>query len=304
MPTTTVLGGLDLPWFDTRQIQDGNLILVVGKKGTGKTTALLDICYRKRAIPDGTVFSGTADSNDSFNGIAPESFIFNGWQPDIVRRIIARQKRINRARKRKGLPKKFTFIIVDDCAYDDSFCKDKQLREIFMNGRWLGIFFIFSMQWMLGIPPALRGQVDWVFVMAERIPKHRDRLFDSFCGHIGNRKAFDAVMNKVTDDFGCLVVKNTGSSNSIQDCFFWYKAKQRNWNENPKLKKWRMGSKAYWAKHYERYNKHWDSGSDGDDDDDDVVVGPNTGRKTSAGAAAMRTANRIRLLPPPPKRKK
>ena len=34
-----------------------------------------------------------------------------------------------------------------------------------MNGRWLKVFFIITMQFPLGIQPALRTNVDYVFIL-------------------------------------------------------------------------------------------------------------------------------------------
>ena len=45
------------------------------------------------------------------------------------------------------------FLILDDCLYDNGWKNDKQIREIFMNGRHWGIMFVLIMQYALGIPP-------------------------------------------------------------------------------------------------------------------------------------------------------
>ncbi len=252
----------DFKFFSPSWLSDGNIILFVGKRGTGKTTLLLDICYHKRRIPDGVVFSGTEESNDTFGAVVPETFVFQDWQPDLVKKVIARMRDTNRNRKRRGLPKKYSFIIVDDCAYDDSFCKDKTLRQIFMNGRHYGIFFVFTMQYSLAIHPALRNNIDWVFIMRENIPANRKRLFEAYCGQFGDLRTFNAVMDEVTDDYRCLVVRNTGTSNKVEDNIFWYRAQERNG------KKWKMGSEAYWREHYASFNPHWESDENDDDDDE------------------------------------
>ena len=41
------------------------------------------------------------------------------------------------------------FIILDDCLYDSSWSKDKNIRAMFMNGRHLKLFFIITTQYPL-----------------------------------------------------------------------------------------------------------------------------------------------------------
>ena len=45
------------------------------------------------------------------------------------------------------------FLILDDCLYDASWAKDKNIKTCFMNGRHWHILFIITMQYPLGIPP-------------------------------------------------------------------------------------------------------------------------------------------------------
>lgn len=264
-----------------KQMKDGSVVLVVGGRGSGKTTIMLDLCYHKRHIPDGIAFCGTQESNTAFDNVVPDSFIFEEWDPEEVQRVINRQKVANAERKAAGLPKKFTFIIFDDFGHESDVWKDKMLRQIFMNGRWAGIFFIFTLQYMMDLPSALRGNVDWVFVTGEKIPANRKRLYDYFCGGIGTRKEFDQVLNAATDGHYCFVAHTTARSTRPEDCFFYWKAKVRNTDENPRQRKWHMGSKAYWAEHFAQYDKEWATS------------------KTKRGAAVVgrRTKSFVQLLP-------
>lgn len=66
-------------------------------------------------------------------------------------------------------------------------------------------------------------------------------------------------MDSVTEDYRCLVIKKSALSNRVEDCVFWYKAEVRG--------KFVMGSKAYWQKHYDRYDQNWDDAVGSDDED-------------------------------------
>lgn len=257
--------------FNPKWFKPGSLGMIIGKKGTGKTTLLLDLCYQLRYCPEVTLFQKTLDTNPAFRDVIPDLFSYNCWRPDIVRIIIERQKKVNKKRERDGLPPKYHTIIIDDLACDDKFCRDKILGELFMNARWLKINVLFTMQYSLKITPDLRNNLDWVFILREIMPNNRKRLFDHFCGQFGDMKYFNKVLERMTNNRMCMVMNNTGLSNKLEDNFFFYRATMRNFNEVEGLKKWRMGSRKYWAFHYRFYNKHWDS-SEKDDASEEIVI--------------------------------
>lgn len=247
---------LDLDKFDPTKIEDGSIIVMIGKKGTGKSTLVKDIFWHKRYIPDGIAMLGTLDANDDFSGMIPDLFMFNGYHKDKLKDFIARQRKLNKERKERGLPKKYAFVLIDDCGYDADFTKDPLLRLIFMNGRHFGIFFIFTLQYCMEMKPAIRSQIDYVFILRENILSNQHRLHKEFCGIIEDFSLFRKILEKTTDQRKCLVVKNNCVSNKIQDVLFWYKAELR--------PKFRVGSNEYWHYHLMHYNpKH-------DDDDDNL----------------------------------
>ena len=72
--------------------------------------------------------------------------------------------------------------ILDDCLYDDRWTKDKAIKTIFMNGRHYKILFLVTMQYPLGIPPSLRCNIDYVFILRENIMNNRKRIYDNYAG--------------------------------------------------------------------------------------------------------------------------
>ena len=61
------------------------------------------------------------------------------------------------------------FLILDDCLYDNTWAKDKFMRSVFMNGRHFKLLFLLTMQYALGIPPNLRTNIDFVFILRENV---------------------------------------------------------------------------------------------------------------------------------------
>lgn len=125
----------NLKKFDPSTIGDGAVVLMVGGRGTGKSTVLDDFLWYKRYISDGIGMSGTEESNEGLSRRIPDSYIYNDFQPEVLKQAVDRARRINKMRTRLGLPKKYTFIVIDDCGCDSTFTRDPTVKRILMNGR-------------------------------------------------------------------------------------------------------------------------------------------------------------------------
>lgn len=249
---------IELKKFKPREMMGPeDISLFIGKRKTGKSTCMLDILYNYRRVPDGIGFCGSTGSVELFSGPVPETYIYEEWNDEIVKKMVKRSQRVNYDRKRQGLPKKYSFFFADDFAYDKSFCNNPQLKRLLMNGRNDGISPIaVALQYALNFKPEMRGQFDWIFIFREPNLPYRKRLYDHYCGLLPSFKVFCQIMDSLPKH-GCLVARNCGTSNEIEDNFFWYKAKLRDWRVNPEQPKWHMGGRAYWKYHFENYDPKW-----------------------------------------------
>jgi hypothetical protein len=155
---------------------------------------------------------------------------------------------MDRQRKLVGAGKKNcgAFLLLDDCMYDNKFMRDTCIRQCFMNGRHWKIFFMLTMQYCMDLPPALRANVDYVFILRENIIQNREKLYKSFFGIFPTFDMFNKVMDSCTENYECLVLDNTSKSNKIEDCVFWYKAKIHT--------NFKVGAPEYWAAHKKSFN--------------------------------------------------
>jgi hypothetical protein len=76
----------------------------------------------------------------------------------------------------------------------------------------------------MGLPPALRTNVDYIFVCKEPKKSNRKKLYEQYCGIFPDYEMFEKVLTETTNDYGCLVIDNTSTSEKIEDQVFWYKA--------------------------------------------------------------------------------
>ena len=227
--------------FDPSQISDDKVCVFVGKRNTGKSTLVTDILYHKRHLPVGVVMSATEEGNHHYSRYVPEIFIHGDYNKEAIENILDRQKIMVSKNKASA-----AFILLDDCMYDKKFMRDTCIRQCFMNGRHWKIFFMLTMQYCMDMTPALRSNVDYVFILRENILSNREKLWKSFCGIFPTLDIFNQVMDACTENYECLVVDNTSKSNKIENCVFWYKAKLH--------KNFKVGSKQIW----EYNNRHYD----------------------------------------------
>lgn len=92
------------------------------------------------------------------------------------------------------------------------------------NGRHYHITFILTMQYSLGITPAMRSNFDYVFLLGEDFITNRKKLFEHYAGMFPTFGVFQQVFAKVTHNYGCMVLNNRVKSCNIQEKIFWYRA--------------------------------------------------------------------------------
>lgn len=224
---------LELKKFDITQITDDKVVVMIGKRNTGKSFLIRDLLYHHTDLPIGTVISGTESANHFYGDMVPKVLIHDEYKAPIIDNAVKRQKmilkKINKENEsfrgmRKSQIDPRAFVILDDCLYDSSWTKDINVRSMFMNGRHLKLFFIISMQYPLGIPPNLRTNIDYIFILRENIVANRKRIYDNYAGMFPTFEIFCQVMNQCTENYECLVIDNTTKSNKLEDTVFWYKA--------------------------------------------------------------------------------
>ena len=241
---------LELKKFDIKSISfrpdenKGPVIVLIGRRDTGKSYLVRDLLYYHQDIPIGTVISGTEAGNGFYAEHVPKLFIHDEYNTAIIENILKRQKTVlKQVKKEIEVYKKSNidpraFVILDDCLYDGSWTKDKMMRLLFMNGRHWKIMLVITMQYPLGIPPNLRTNIDYVFILREPYIANRRRLYENYAGMFPTFESFCQVMDQCTENFECLVINNNAKSNKLQDQIFWYKADHH--------KAFKLGSKEFW----------------------------------------------------------
>jgi len=242
---TLQLKKFDMKWITFKPNENkGPVIVMIGRRDTGKSFLVRDLLFHHQDIPIGTVISGTEAGNGFYSAHVPKLFIHEEYNTVLVENVLRRQKAVlkqmtkEKEQFNRSTIDPRTFVILDDCLYDQSWTKDKMMRLMFMNGRHWKIMLIITMQYPLGIPPNLRTNIDYVFILREPYLTNRKRIWENYASMFPTLESFCSVMDQTTENYECLVINNNAKSNKLNDQIFWYKAENR--------PSFRLGSKEFW----------------------------------------------------------
>jgi hypothetical protein len=254
---------VQLKKFKIKDILPDATIMCLGRRRSGKSFLVRDIFYHHQDIPFGVVFSGTEEASPFFGDFVPDTFIHSEYSSDLVKSLLHRQKKKIRDAKNQGKSESGKckannmFIVLDDMLHDaQSWRKDESMQNIFFNGRHFNVFFILTMQYAQGIPPALRSNIDYVFIFGETSVANRRKIYEAYCGMIPTFDHFCNILDACTTNHECLVIKTSGNTSDLRDQVFWYKAEK---HEN-----FRVGHPKFWSYHKNQYNNNYEEQAEND----------------------------------------
>ena len=241
--------------FKMKYIKKDAAIAMIAKRGSGKSWVCRDIIRQQKHIPGGMIISPTDKMSSFYGEFFPELYIHYDFDPSLISGLLYRQEMmIEKAYDKKKLGKKIdpsTFLLMDDCmSKKASWVKDDTISEIFMNGRHYRLTYMLTMQYSLGISPELRSNFDYIFLLGEDFISNQKRIYEHYAGMFPTFDSFQMVFNKLTDNFGCMVIDNKVKSKKITDKIYWYKSK-----DIPN--DFKIGCRQFYEYHDDNYDPNW-----------------------------------------------
>lgn len=229
-------------------------IVIITKRGGGKTWLCRTLLNHFRSIPVGIIISHTEKTDPFFSKFFPDAFIYNEYKPSIFQKIIQRQHAIREKAKKKREEGKMIdtriILLMDDClSSNKDWGHDENLREILFDGRHLDITYILTMQQPMGILPELRTNFDYVFLLYSDICSEQKKFYDHYTGMFPSFNAFKEVYDKLTENFGSMVIKKRDAGRNITDKIFHFRA--------AKIDPPMMGCKQFIKFHERNYDEGW-----------------------------------------------
>jgi Poxvirus A32 protein len=252
-------GKLPINEFRLESMCENPSIVMIAKRGSGKSVVCKAILNHFSNIPVGMVIAPTDRMNCFYGNFFPNSYVHYNYRSDIIERLLYRQDRMIEKRKKKErrggkqLDSR-AFIVMDDClSKKGTWMKDQPILELLYNGRHYDIMYILTMQYPLGITPELRGNFDYIFLLAEDFVSNLKRIYDHYAGMFPDFNSFRQTFVQLTADFNCMVIVNRGARASFLEKIYWYKAE---FNPKGRLN---IGCEQFQKFHDDNYNPKWRS---------------------------------------------
>ena len=200
-------------------------VLIIGRRSTGKTFLAGEILKHHQDLPRGTIIAGLEEERQVYSNIVPTATIHKEYDPSIIEDIAKNQRQIYKGIKDWCAESDSlkTFVVLDNCFYDQTWYQEKHVRFLFTHGCNYKIMSILTMNHPLGIPPVLRSQIEYIFVLKESYLQNRRRIWEHYCSEFITFENFCKIMDQTTNNHDCLVINNHAKTNNIEDIFFWYR---------------------------------------------------------------------------------
>jgi len=231
-------------------------IVMIAKRGGGKSWVVKSILMHFNDIPCGIIISPTDKMNSFYNNFFPDTYIHYEYKTDIINKILEHQeimidKKQLRQQQGRDLDCR-SFIIMDDClSQRGTWLKDKPILDLLFNGRHYELMYILTMQAPLGIGPELRTNFDYIFLLQQEFISEQKKVYDHYAGMFPSFNAFRQVFTTLTSDYGCMVIDNRRKTKTSLERIFWYRAPDLS---NATCK---FGCRQFRQFHENNYNPNW-----------------------------------------------
>lgn len=236
-------------------------ILLVGKRFSGKSYTSVSIAA-KFDVPRWAAWCGTKDTEDFWAERFESNATVKG--PDekgksYLINVIRYQQRKGRLYKKilkQPFPRKFTVgLIFDDVTAKRQFRKGEILEDLFSNGRHYHAVIIISAQYLKQLPPAVRLNTDYMFMM-HNTKRTIKVLYEDYVEEPDEFGMFLDLIRSVTgqkdpqgnDLYNALVYDNVKKTQKLEEIFKIYRNEGEKYLDDIKLgdQGWREYNKAHY----------------------------------------------------------
>jgi hypothetical protein len=188
------------------------VIMMVGKRGSGKTFTIKDLMYNTNdeKNPIGIVVKYDWDGSGFYEEFIPKSLIHCGYNHELISGVLEKYSE----EKQYGI---IPLVILDGCINNDDILRkngknknEKNVIDYLLNETKV----IIAQQYCE--KKSFSKKIDYVFIFRELFMTNKQRLYNIY-GDIF--PTFEYTQNNE-----CIVIHLSSNSNAIQDKVFWYRA--------------------------------------------------------------------------------
>ena len=200
-------------------------VIIIGKRRTGKSVLACDLIknFNTSTITSTNTKIYTCEEEPLYQKHFPNADIkYEICSQDYEDILTDRKKDVEDGKQLDPM------LFVSDCIYyDDSYKKDNNFMNLFMNGRNFNIMFIQTKQLLLSEKPEIRDNTDFIFLFRNEIISNIKRNYNIYGNIVPSWEEFFKIFIKYTkDEYTCLVIDNRQDTDVTdwQDKIFYYKA--------------------------------------------------------------------------------
>jgi len=240
--------------FNADRLKPDSTVVLFGKRREGKSFLARNILYCMRAIfTRGLIFSHTK-FNMFWQNHVPERFIHAEYNPYVLQLFLDQQKELARRWAMGEQINPWAFVIMDDIL-EPRLRFDPVLKQLFTEGRHFKIFVLVTTQYVKGLPPTVRSNVDLAVTFRQAQLMSKEAIAEEYMSKIPKdegMRLIDAYCKKYKDNSGQFLVVDTDDrlANSINDMFCIGKAI----DPGPFL----LGSVEWWGDEIDQIRKNAD----------------------------------------------
>ena len=233
------MGHVDFRQFDMSSIPARSNSLVYGKRNSGKTTLLCNLISVVHVdYPLGCAISPSASVRLELAKHMPSSLIWPEFDLAKLTSVVSKftestmpdwMENINNQRAHEVKADLLNWLLLmDDVGYDEKRFQHMTFRNMYMNGRQIGLGTILNLQKLKSLPPGLRGQLDFAFFFRDLSFKNQENIHREFFSFLPF-PTFRELYLKCTEGYNCIVLdinraqrmKDLGHSpKSLTECIF------------------------------------------------------------------------------------
>lgn len=234
--------------LDLEKLEMSCSFLILGPPGSGKTTFITDILYKnKHKYPVCRAVCSVPGPNRAYCSIIPPLFVFSEFDVEREKEFVKRQKEL--ANDPNAKDEKYAIVIYDDV---DNGSNKQAINNFFSDlykrgSRHYNSLILNVNQYAFDYHPDVRSSATYIVIFRYNSNDDLDKLYLNFAPKsiFGDKKKFIDVLNQLTGNYSCMIIKKNAVSNEIKDCIFFYQCVLIK-------KKFQIGSKQVrsWNKKY------------------------------------------------------
>jgi hypothetical protein len=215
---------IDLKRFEFKDVPSTSLCMILGKRGTGKSSLCQYIIQCSPQCSSGifVVMCGSETVKDSWSKSIHPLFI---QDPSVQYLNTFKDQRNGLVREYRRMKQdipdyEHCTLVLDDIASIRNVMRSPVISYLASNSRHLKTSIFVLAQYACQIPAEVRNQFDIIFMLATADMKTIRRVHSEYCS-ITDSRIFEKVLSAATSDHGVLVIDNRTVSDRINDvCYY------------------------------------------------------------------------------------